>query len=188
MADKVRAFVAVDVDERLRRQVARVQDAFRPVAAAKWVDPELCHITLRFLGYVPADQLPAIGEACRRAAAVRGPFDLGFKGVGAFPRWRGARVLWLGLGTGEAALRELQAAVEVELAALGFGPEERPFAPHLTLARFKAPGRELEDVARQFERERFGSVHVADLRLMRSDLRPSGPIYTVVERFALRNY
>jgi len=187
LADSVRTFVAVDVDERIRQQVARVEAALRPAAAgAKWIDPSLCHITLKFLGYVAAERIPEIAAACRAAAATARPFELSFRGVGAFPRWRGARVLWMGLGGGEAHLGALQAAVEASLAPLGFEPEGRPFCPHLTLARFKAPpDRSIEDVARQFEGERFGSVRVEELRLMRSDLRPSGPIYSLLEAMAL---
>jgi len=187
LATSIRAFVAVDVDERIRQQVARVQAAFRPVAgAAKWVEPALCHITLKFLGYVAEGQVGAIADACRRAAAAGRPFELSFEGVGAFPRWRGARVLWMGLGSGQAALGELQVAVESHLGPLGFEPEGRPFAPHLTLARFKQPpGRDIEDVARQFEHQRFASVRVGELRLMRSELRPSGPTYSVLEAFPL---
>ena len=186
--DKVRAFVAVDVDERLRRQAARVQEAFRPAAvSAKWVEPALCHITVAFLGYVAAERLRDISEACRAAAAASRPFDLSFRGVGAFPRWRGARVLWMGLGTGEAPLRALQHAVEAALEPLGFEPEARPFSPHLTVARFKRPpGPAIEDMGARFERERFGAVHVGEVRLMRSDLRPSGPVYTVLDSFLLQ--
>lgn len=187
MAGSVRAFVAVDVDARLREQVARLQDAFRPAApGAKWVDPSLCHITLKFLGYVAPERLQPIGQACRRAAEVVGPFGLAFRGVGAFPRWRGARVLWMGLDSVHSPLIALHHAVESELAPVGFEPEGRPFAPHLTLARFKQPpARAVEEIARQFEAAHFGVVPVQELRLMRSELRPSGPIYSVIESFAL---
>ena len=185
MADTVRAFVAVDVDARLRQQVARVQNALGPaVSGAKWVEPRLCHLTLKFLGYVPEPQLGDIAAACRRAAGGNRPFELRFRGIGGFPRLRGARVLWMGLEHGEAPLRELQAALERELVPLGFPPEDRPFSPHLTLARFKASAR-LEDLAQPFERQRFGTVPIAGVQLMRSVLSPKGPEYTVLESFAL---
>lgn len=187
MPDSLRAFVAVDVDERIRQQVTRVQNAFQSVAAgAKWVEPALCHITLKFLGYVPAEQVPAIAEAGRLAAAAAKPFELSFRGIGAFPRWRGARVLWMGLGGGEAPLTALQAALEKELALLGFEPEGRPFSPHLTLARFQQPpGQSIQEVALRFQHEPFGSVSVSELRLMRSHLSPGGANYSVIEAFPL---
>jgi RNA 2',3'-cyclic 3'-phosphodiesterase len=186
LADKVRAFVAVDVDDRIRRQVAHLEAAFRPVTTgAKWVEPALCHITLKFLGSVPGEQLPAITEAGWRVAAAVQPFELDFRGVGAFPRWRGARVLWMGLD-GAAPLAALQAALEQELAPLGFEPQGRPFAPHLTLARFKQPPSHfIEEVARQFEHEHFGTVAVRALRLMRSDLHRDGPTYTLLDAWPL---
>jgi RNA 2',3'-cyclic 3'-phosphodiesterase len=167
--------------------MARVQNALKPVApSAKWVAPELCHITLKFLGYVEADQVPAIAQTCRAAAAAVTSFGLSVQGVGAFPGWRGARVLWMGLQDGVSALTALQATLEGGLATLGFRPEDRPFSPHLTVARFKQPpASTLEPTARAFEHECFGTILVNELRLMRSDRRPSGPIYTVLEAFPL---
>jgi len=184
---KVRAFVAVDVDERIRKQVARVQNALRPAAGhVKWVDPKLCHLTLAFLGYVAQDRMDGIARACHQAAASMPPFDLSFRGIGAFPRWRGARVLWMGVATGEAPLRALHRELEARLEPLGFEPEGRPFSPHLTLGRFKTPaGPALQESAKPFEHERFGTVRVSELRLMRSNLRPSGPVYSVLEAFPL---
>ena len=180
-------FVAVDIDEPLRRQVSRVQDAVRAAApGAKWVDPALCHLTLKFLGSVPAGQVADIGAGCRRAAAGATPFELVFGGIGAFPRWRGARVLWMGITGGRAPLSALQASVEAELAPLGFPPEARPFSPHLTLARFKQPPpRTLQDAAGACEHQAFGSVPIQDARLIRSDLRSTGPVYTLLEAFPL---
>lgn len=187
VSDKVRAFIAVDVGEHIRGQVARIQGVCRPaVAGVKWVDPALCHITLNFLGYVPEAQLTAIGAAGRQAAASAAPFELEFQGVGAFPNIKRARVLWMGLGDGQPVLSQLQANLTRELRPLGFEPEDRPFSPHLTIARFKTPAnRSLEELLRPFAAEPYGQVRVSDLRLMRSDLRPSGPIYTVIEKFSL---
>jgi RNA 2',3'-cyclic 3'-phosphodiesterase len=185
VTDKLRLFIAIDVDDRIRTQVARVQNAFRSATtAAKWVEPQLCHITLNFLGYVPETHLTAISDVGRQAAQGTRAFELEFRGVGAFPNARRARVLWMGLGTGEAPLADLRATLASGLQAIGFEPEDRPFSPHLTLARLKVPAK-LEDVVRSFANQRFGRVQVADLRLMRSDLRPGGPIYSVLEKFPL---
>jgi 2'-5' RNA ligase len=171
--------VALDVDEPLRGEVARVQAALRPsIPGARWVDPALCHITIRFLGQVAAERVPAIAEACRSAAGSVTSFELVFEGVGAFPR-----TLWVDLKP-EPALTALHAAVERELAREGFRPESRPFAPHLTLARFKEPVK-LASAIRPFAAEHLGTVRVKSLRLMRSDIRPRGPVYTVLKELLL---
>ena len=92
----------------------------------------------------------------------------------------------MGIDTGEAPLAALQLAAERHLRPLGFEPEDRPFSPHLTLGRFKTPAkRELEDIARPLLHERFGTVHVDELRLMRSELRAGGPEYSLLEAFPL---
>jgi RNA 2',3'-cyclic 3'-phosphodiesterase len=175
------------VDERLRAQVARVQSALRPaMSGVKWVEPELCHLTLKFLGYVPEAKLPDIIGVSQRAVQGQEPFELAFRGVGGFPRLRNARVLWMGLEKGEAPLKALQASLERELQPLGFVPESRGFSSHLTLGRFRARApSSLEELVTPFVRQRFGTVHVDELRLMRSILRPSGPDYSVIQAFPL---
>jgi 2'-5' RNA ligase len=187
LAERVRAFVAVDVGDTVREEVARVQAALRGAApGARWTAPELCHVTLTFLGSVELESLPAITAACRGAADENAPFELTFSGLGAFPRWRGARVLWMGVGPGLDRLRRLQASVERALLPLGFAPEPRGFSPHLTLARFKQPpDRSLAAAAGAYQGLPFGCVRVGDVRLMRSDLRPGGPVYTVLESLPL---
>jgi len=187
----IRAFVAIDVSDELRRQVANVQAALRPVARdVIWVQPELCHLTLQFLGSVPPPALPAIVDACRAAVAGTSPFELRFGGVGTFPQVRRPRVLWIGLTAGLDQLSRLQQHVQRQLANIGFAPEERPFSPHLTLGRFRQPPRRadasaLEAALQRYQRTKFATVSVAGVQLMRSVLHPSGPEYSVIESFPL---
>ena len=99
-------------------------------------------------------------------------------------------MVWIGIGSGEEALAALQAATERELGPLGFEPEHRRFSPHLTLGRFRtlptrAEAGEMERIAQVFEHQRFGRVRIDEVRLMRSDLHPSGPVYSVIEAFTL---
>jgi len=187
----IRAFVAVDVSDELRRQVARVQATLRPVARdAKWIDPKLCHLTLKFLGYVPSAALPGIADACRAAVAGTRPFELHFGGVSAFPQERQPRVLWIGLSAGLDELSSLQQSVAQRLAGVGFAPEERTFSPHLTVGRFRQPPRGAEaaaigEVIQRCRHAKFATVSITTLQLMRSMLRPSGPEYSVLESFPL---
>jgi 2'-5' RNA ligase len=93
------------------------------------------HITLRFLGDVPAEGLEPISEAMSRAAHAVPEFRLRLGSYGAFPPEGPPRVLWVGLNGDIAAVRRLHASLQEELSSLGHWPETRPFTPHITLAR-----------------------------------------------------
>lgn len=109
------------------------------------------HLTVRFLGEVAAERVPAVAQAVAEAAAAGRPLELVVTGAGAFPSPRRPRVLWLGVGGEVAALRALAAGLEARLEAMGLEPEagprprhapataDRPFTPHLTLGRARSP-------------------------------------------------
>jgi len=108
------------------------------VAAARWVPPENLHATVAFIGETP--DADAVIEAVTRAASPFPPVRLVLEGLGAFPSWRRARVLWAGL-TGEVAVLSAAArAVGEALAPIGYEPEDRPYTAHVTLARLRSPG------------------------------------------------
>jgi 2'-5' RNA ligase len=135
-----RIFVAVDLDDEVRHGLAAhlnasVTNDGLPGSAPP---PANWHITLRFLG--KANQ-PAYETVLARLEEtdLGPPFELGFAGLGAFPRAARATVLWLGVGTGADALSDLAGAVEEAVVGAGYMPEERPFHPHLTLSRIRPP-------------------------------------------------
>lgn len=198
----MRLFVAVEIDKVARARIAalieRLKKGGDPV---KWVPPENLHLTIKFLGEAPDERLPDIEAACRRAAAGARSFSLRLRGMGAFPNARRPRVLWVGIDAPPPALRELVARTEAELAPLGFEREEREFDPHVTIGRIRpphpvrrpgagrAPSREIGPglmgaIAAEAAFD-AGTVAVAALTLMRSQLRPRGPIYTPVSRYPL---
>ena len=149
---------------------------------ARWVPLENQHITMRFLGSTPEERVPAVIDACDAAVRGRSRPTLVPATLGVFPSLRRARVLWVGFDEGDASLRALAAALTESLAAAGWQPEERRFAPHLTVARFRDPKKvdalpALPPGAPSFE--------VEDLRLYRSHLSPKGSRYEVVARFDL---
>jgi len=153
----------------------------------RWVPEGSLHVTLRFLGEVADARAPEIGSAL--GAAVRGArtFAVGLGGVGAFPSLGRPRVVWLGVER-HPALELLANDVERALAPLGFEPELRPFAPHLTLgrARHSAGGAAFRGLARLAERvDHQGTTVVSSVDLMQSTLGPGGAEYTVVSRAAL---
>lgn len=107
----------------------------RQLPFKKWVHPDDLHITLKFIGEVAPSAVPAIETALARIAARSNPFALKLSGAGTFGAPQAPRVLWAGLGGKLQPLKSLQADVESELAELGYEPENRPYSPHITLAR-----------------------------------------------------
>jgi 2'-5' RNA ligase len=140
-----RLFVALDPDEAVRSGVASAVAGLRQAVGPagrglRFADPATVHLTLRFLGEVDEPRLDGVAAAVAAAAAASRPLSLEVRGAGAFPSARRARVLWLGLAGDLGPLAALAAELDLRLAPLGFPAEARPFTPHLTVARARAPG------------------------------------------------
>src|SRR5512136_2192981 len=179
-SEQVRSFVAIELPEeakkglaRLRRELERDEHRF-----VKWVEPQGIHLTLKFLGNVPSQRVTEITEAMGKATQGISSFHLEISGLGAFPSLKQARVFWVGVSGELDKLSRLQQDIDSALGALGLAKEERPFMPHLTLARIK-------EGASPPERRSFGElvgsatfedkypVEVEAVRLMRSQLTPA---------------
>jgi len=178
----LRLFVAVDLPLELRPAVV---DLCQGIAGARWTRPEQLHITLRFLGDKPEDQLDDLRARLRGIRRSR--FRLALRGTGVFPpasSRKPARVLWLGLDPPQ-ALQILKHAVD---AALGPDPEtaKRGFSPHLTLARLPSlPRRDLENYLAEQAGFDGGRFAVDRFHLYRSTLRPQGALHEIVESYPL---
>jgi 2'-5' RNA ligase len=181
----MRLFVAIELDLRLRRELASAVERLGvPRQWLKVVAPEKLHLTLRFVGEVDEESAAQVVEATRAAAAAAAPFAVGVRGLGGFPRDDRASVLWAGVDD-SAPLRELAARVESELVARGFAPEPRGFAAHVTLARSKGrPVRPRAPLDR--EAPRFGEQAVGEVVVMESRASPAGSAYVPFATVALR--
>jgi len=183
--ETIRTFIAIELDAALRAALAELEGELRRAPLARlgrWVDPNGIHLTLKFLGDVSAGQLAELREAMRRAAATVAPFELAVAGLGCFSA-RQPRVIWVGVEDASGSLARLQCAVDRELGTIGFPPEGRPFSPHLTLARVRdqANGRERAEMGAWVKAQEVGSLgrmRVTEIALMKSDLRPTGAVYT----------
>jgi 2'-5' RNA ligase len=102
----------------------------------RWVRLDGLHLTLRFLGPTPEDRIPPTAAAIANvAAAVAGPIDLELRDSGVFPPVGRPRAIWIGIGEGASALAEVEKRLSDALLTVGWPPDDRPFRPHLTLAR-----------------------------------------------------
>lgn len=170
----VRTFVAIDLSEDIRRKAHEVQACFaQSEGRLAIVDPANLHITLKFLGEVDPAQIEPIVEALRAVRAA--PFDLTVGHPVCNPPRR-PRVIWCDVtDAGESAALARQ--VDDLLLPLGFSRENRPFRPHVTLARVKefhpSQCREVE----RLPPEPLGRCQVESILLKKSTLTPRGPIY-----------
>jgi len=183
--EEIRAFVAIELPDEVRRGLAGLRkelqrDEHRFV---KWVDPEAIHLTLKFLGDVPSGRVTEIARAIEVAAKAVTPFELEVSGLGVFPNLKQVRVLWVGIGGDVDRLKELQRGIDAELATLGFARGDRPFVPHLTLARVRqgaspSERRSLGELLQSTVFEDTYATTVRTVALMRSQLTPAGAIYS----------
>jgi 2'-5' RNA ligase len=180
----MRVFVAIDVGDAVRAEAARViQVISDKIEAAKappkitWVKPAALHVTLRFIGEVDDAAVPALCE--QLAAPIEmAPFEVSWRGIGAFPSPRNPRALWMGVIDGGAALGALEAEVSRRLAGT-LDPESRPLLPHLTLGRIKMTGAGVDwPKLLQVVEVRGARSAVDRITLYRSHLSQKGPHYT----------
>ena len=191
--ETVRTFIATAISteahEALEEAVGRLrQDIPQGVG---WVRPEGIHLTLKFLGNIRPEMVDRVFGSLAAPAAVSAPFQLGLSGqLGMFPNSKRLRVLWAGIDGDLAALAALQEAVEGAMIDLGFSPEDRPYAPHLTLGRARRGASEavLAKISRSVAAvnpPEAQSWRVDSVQLFKTDLKPSGSVHTVLGSVAL---
>src|SRR5216683_19739 len=135
----MRLFVALEIPVAVRENLAALLNSLRGLSPqTRWVRPENLHVTLKFIGEAPAAKLAEIRSALAGARSDQ-PITLDFRGLGFFPNEKHPRVFWVGI-EGSANLKTLAADIDGALDELGIPREQRPFSPHLTLARFERPG------------------------------------------------
>jgi 2'-5' RNA ligase len=178
----MRCFVALPLPDALRERIAALQveakKACRDVDV-RWTAPASLHVTLKFLGEVGPDRVAELDHALVPCVAAHGAPRLALAGVGAFPSPARARVVWLGVTEGAAALIDLASAIDRALAPLGVAPESRPFTVHLTLGRVRAPrrGADLTTALAGLAGAAAGAWTPHAVVLYESHLRPDGAIH-----------
>lgn len=149
---------------------------------AAWTKPEGFHLTLHFFGEVAQPKIPEIMTTLTSMVKNTSAFQLSFSDAGAFPNVKNARVVWIGVSGETDKLLNLQSSVESSIVGLGFKRENRPFVPHLTLGRIKNI-QSREEWLNGFNRvQHFKTQNffVRTVHLMKSDLKPSGAVYTEI--------
>jgi 2'-5' RNA ligase len=184
----VRTFIATELGEDLRQALGLLQDRLRsqmPRGSVRWVRPEGIHLTLKFLGDTPVEQVEQVKAALAEAAAQASPFRIAVRGMGCFPNTRRPRVIWVGLEEPTGALQHLRDEVEDHVAPIGFPTERRKFSPHLTLGRVqrRASSSDVREIGQRVAASTTGLISemdVSTVSYIKSDLKPSGAVYTTL--------
>jgi 2'-5' RNA ligase len=180
----MRLFVALEIPCVVRDNLATLINDLRTAAPkARWVRPENIHVTLKFIGEVPPEKVADIRGALSGVSSEHAA-ELSFHGLGFFPNAKRPSVLWAGIDASP-NLQSLAGDIERSLEKIGLPREQRPFVPHLTIARFQPPRipEQLHSAIAQSSGREFGSLLTDEFHLIESKLKPSGAEYTTLESF-----
>lgn len=187
----IRAFVAIEIPGDVRDRLAVVQNKLRsslPRHAASWTKPDAMHLTLRFLGNIVPQHLPAIEMQLRGALSGFGELELTCARLGCFPDSRHARVIWAGVQDAADRLPQLHRRIDAAVREFAEKPAEARFVGHVTLARPKPLSRpDTERLARFLNAaadRTFGSWTAREVILWRSELSPAGARYHELARIS----
>ncbi|MBW6534550.1 MAG: RNA 2',3'-cyclic phosphodiesterase [Mariniphaga sp.] len=187
MADFLRTFVAVKI-EPSPVLIQTMNDLKNKLSGevVKWVEPNKLHLTLKFLGDTLPSQVDEIGEELNQTAKMFSPFSFQLVGLGFFKNKGMPRVLFANIQEGE-VLQQLAAEIDNRLINLGFQPENRPFKPHLTLARIKFLNnkKEFYEAVEKYSDTFMQTVTIDELLFYRSILKPEGPEYKELGKFSI---
>jgi 2'-5' RNA ligase len=180
--ERIRSFISVDLEEAPIRErlVATQRDLQQTGAQLKIVEPEIMHLTLRFLGEVPQTTVERVKEAM---SSVRfAPFEIEFTGLGVFPNPRRINVVWVGIKKGAEQLNDVFRQLEPQLRKIGLPPDDKGFSPHMTIARVRSQVNRdaLASLVDKLREQEFGKMTGRAVRLKKSTLTPKGPIYTTI--------
>jgi len=189
----LRAFIAVELPLEIRQTVCNTTSKLRNEIGAlvRWVPIENMHLTLKFLGDVSPPNVELLSQMLRAEMDLFNCFDLRLNGLGSFPNLKRPRVIYIGIQA-PAGLEALQRGIESASRRLGYGSEERGFSPHLTIGRVKqnVTATEQQTIRRALagtKIDALGIARVNSVELFKSDLRPTGSVYTRLYSARLKN-
>ncbi len=185
----IRSFLAFELPAEIKTIVTRVSGEIRKSSLdVRWVRPEFIHLTVVFMGDIESEQVSLMGGPVSAVCSGHSPFSISLKPMGCFPNSRNPRVIWLGIDGDLDRMSRFRDDLQHALSPFGIKAEERAFRPHLTLGRFKKPGKrqtELEQILARYRDLSSPACTLDELVLFRSDLKPGGAVYTKVSSWPL---
>ncbi len=182
----IRSFLAIDLAEDLKPEIADVQKEFKKTGAnIKYVPSQNMHFTLKFFGNIDENMVEKISEAVEKVVKNYSSFDLSIGGCGSFPNQNTIKVLWIGIGK-NSRIADLQKDLDSEFKKLGF-KKERNYISHLTIGRPRngKNKNQIKDTINSLKDLKIGTMTVSKISLKKSTLTPQGPIYEDIKVFNL---
>ncbi len=187
--ERIRAFVCFEIESELREYLAQIiQEGRRLNENISWARPETIHLTLKFLGNITPAQQRDISNILLSLAGTFEPFQVTIDRIGAFPNFRRPRVFWAGCSSGSPDLERMALRLDSDLEKLGFEREKRAFTAHLTLGRVKRGGAARTSSFLASFSFQPQVMQCREIILMKSDLHPTGAVYTPLETFTLKHH
>lgn len=178
----MRLFIAIPLPEPVKKQLADLQ---QPMEGMRWQQEEQMHLTLKFLGSTDRTKARKLQEKLKQVGCLA--FDMTLAGFGYFPEGGEPKVLWVGIDENE-ALNNLQHTVEHICISTGFDAEDRPFKPHITIARVRGTSkRDVHSFINQHKRFRIPEIPVEEFVLYESKLDPEGATHHRLDTFRLKD-
>ena len=189
----IRAFIAIDLSQEIHQRLNEVLENYRKQLVTipiRWVTVTNIHLTMKYLGDVSLSNLNILTDMIQTEVSSHHQFEISVGSSGAFPNNRQPRVIWVGVEAPQ-ELVAIQNGIESAAARLGYAREERAFSPHLTLGRVSrnAGSQDLKTISQTLEKTRvgfLGATWVDKVHLYRSDLHPTGAVYTRIFSSALQ--
>jgi 2'-5' RNA ligase len=183
----IRAFIAVDLSPEIHQRLDEALENYKAQLGKvpiRWVTVTNIHLTLKFLGDVSLASLDILTSMIQAEVSSHHQFEISVGGSGAFPNYRQPHVIWVGVEAPQ-ELITIQNGIEAATARLGYAREERAFSPHLTIGRVSrnATSQDVKVISKTLEKVRvgfLGATCVEQVHLYRSDLRPTGAVYTQI--------
>ncbi len=183
----LRCFIAIDIPEAIKEEIGELIEILKKHNVdVKWVAYKNLHLTIKFLGKTPEDLLSRISESLSNIVLSYNPFCIKIYNVGVFPNRKCPRVIWVGIEDSN-ILKSLQMDIEDSMAILRYQREDREFHPHLTIGRVSSQKGmiDLINELEKFKNRDFGSIEVYNIKLMQSELKPTGAQYVCLREIPL---
>ncbi len=185
-----RLFIALEIPPNAQQKLVGVQQSLKSARGIRWSNPANLHLTLQFLGDTSLEKVSQLENTLQKTVPAINCFALQFGQLGVFPNFKRPQIIWVGVSAEQKTLQTLHKAVINATQSLGFEPEKRPFKPHLTIGRLHKWAKRqefqiLEQTIQRNQRNKIAEINVTHIALIRSQLKPAGPIYTSLAKIKL---
>jgi len=189
----LRAFIAIKIPHEIHQAIEHVTAPLRdtlPSSLVRWIPTKNIHLTLKFLGDISLANVEILTQMLNTEVNRHPAFEIKFEGLGTFPNPKRPRILWIGIQFPE-ELTALQHGIEAAAAKLGYPIDKRPFSPHLTIGRVKqnvSPSgmEKIRQSLKDTNIGTLGSTQITAVYLFKSDLKPTGAVYTELHSAPLK--